>query len=147
MHETSLELASDCDIFIACAAVADYRPEHYQQQKIKKEAGEKDTLEIRLIKNPDIVSDVAKLKPRPFILGFAAESQALEDNAQAKLSRKGLDMIAANDISNPEIGFNSDTNALTLFYKQNEDISCEKLEQASKYILAQHMIEKISNLL
>ncbi len=147
MYEASLKLASACDIFIACAAVADYRPEQYQEQKIKKESNQ-DTLNLRLVKNPDIVSEVAKLEQRPsFILGFAAESQNLEQNARDKLARKNLNMIAANDISKPGIGFNSESNAIRLFYPEGKQINSCELQQASKYVLAQRIIEVIVPLL
>lgn len=143
MFDCSLKLAKDCDIFIACAAVADYRPEHYQEQKIKKEQGE-ETLQLTLIKNPDIVSAVAQLTPKPFVLGFAAESQELENNAKAKLDKKQLDMIAANNISNPSIGFNSEENAITLFYKQNNKVLQLDFKQASKYELARKLVNEIA---
>lgn len=143
MFDDSLKLAKGCDIFIACAAVADYRPEHYQDQKIKKEQG-KDTLQLTLIKNPDIVSAITQLTPKPFVLGFAAESQELENNAKAKLDRKQIDMIAANNISNPSIGFNSEENAVTLFYKQNNKVLQCDFMQTSKYELARKLINEIA---
>lgn len=143
MYEQSLILAKSCDIFIACAAVADYRPEHYQDHKIKKEQGN-ETLQLSLVKNPDIVSAVSALKPRPFVLGFAAESQDLEKHAQNKLERKSLDMIAANNISDESIGFNSEQNAITLIYKHNDSIQKKHLKQAGKYLLAKQLIDHIT---
>ena len=143
MYDESLKHAKDCDIFIACAAVADYRPENYQEQKIKKE-NNKDLLSISLVKNPDIVSAVSQLSPKPFILGFAAESENLLDNAKNKLDKKNLNMIAANDIANSDIGFNSEQNAITLFTKNNNLVETTTLPQASKYQLASQLIEKIS---
>jgi phosphopantothenoylcysteine decarboxylase/phosphopantothenate--cysteine ligase len=143
MLDESLKHAKECDIFIACAAVADYRPEHYKTQKIKKENNQ-DLLTIRLVKNPDIVNTISQLSPKPFVLGFAAESQNLSDNAKSKLERKNLDMIAANDITNSDIGFNSEQNAITLFTKSNNAVQTTALPQVSKYQLACYLLEKIS---
>lgn len=143
MHHESLKHANGCDIFIACAAVADYRPNHYQEQKIKKELNS-DELILKLIKNPDIVCDVAKLTPKPFVLGFAAESQNLAEHAKQKLEKKQMDMIAANDITNSNIGFNSEQNAITLFYKDKAELKSICLPQASKYQLACQLIEQIN---
>ncbi len=143
MFDSSLKLAEGCDIFIACAAVADYRPEHYQEQKIKKEQGS-EKLQLSLIKNPDIVTAVAQLTPKPFVLGFAAESQELENNAKTKLDRKQLNMIAANNISNQAIGFNSEENAVTVFCKQGEEILQFDIKKTSKYELARKLIDQIA---
>lgn len=143
MHDESLKHGKECDIFIACAAVADYRPEHYQEQKIKKDQNH-DELILKLIKNPDIVSAITKLVPKPFVLGFAAESHNLAEHAKQKLEKKQLDMIAANDISNSDIGFNSEQNALTIFYKKNNNINEKSLPQTSKYLLARQLIENIA---
>ncbi len=142
MHEQSLKLAPECDIFIACAAVADYRPEQYHEQKIKKEGGV-DQLTLTLTKNPDIVASIGKLKPKPFILGFAAESEKLKEHALRKLEQKNLDMIAANDISNQNIGFNSDDNALCLFFKSDGQLKEISFEQNNKYVLANKLINQV----
>jgi phosphopantothenoylcysteine decarboxylase/phosphopantothenate--cysteine ligase len=144
MYEQSIKLAEGCDIFIACAAVADYRPEQYQEQKIKKEQ-KSETLQLTLVKNPDIVSAVTQLEPKPFVLGFAAESQNLEENAKNKLERKSLDMIAANNISNQDIGFNSEQNAVTLLFHSPQGIEEKTIEQTSKYQLATQLINHIVN--
>ncbi len=142
MYEASLSRASECDLFIAAAAVADYRPVQAADQKIKK--GDSDTLVLELIKNPDIVAAVARLQPRPFTVGFAAESQHLVVHARAKLERKGLDLVIANDIAEPGIGFNSDDNAVTLVDARGE----RHLGQRSKRQLARDLIavlaEKLS---
>jgi phosphopantothenoylcysteine decarboxylase/phosphopantothenate--cysteine ligase len=112
MYSAVFEQVTDADIFIACAAVADYRLADIQTQKIKKSA---DDMTLSLVKNPDILADVAALPNGPFTVGFAAETQDLEYYAKDKLARKGLNMIAANDVSNAEIGFNQTDNALTVF--------------------------------
>ncbi|MGL4206538.1 MAG: bifunctional phosphopantothenoylcysteine decarboxylase/phosphopantothenate--cysteine ligase CoaBC [Aeromonadaceae bacterium] len=100
-------------IFIGCAAIADYRPEQVALQKIKKSA---DEMTVTLVKNPDIIAEVAALAERPFVVGFAAETREVEHYALDKLQRKKLDMIAANDVAREGQGFNSDNNALTLFW-------------------------------
>ena len=117
MHQASLADLSHCDIFIACAAVADYRPETFEQEKIKKQQSV-DDLTIKLVKNPDIIADVASHKDRPFCVGFAAETQNVEDYAKGKLARKNLNLIAANDVAKAGQGFNSAENALTVFSKK-----------------------------
>jgi len=118
MHQASLASVSNTDIFIACAAVADFRAEQVHEQKMKKKS-DKDKMTITLVKNPDIIADVASAKDRPFCVGFAAETNDLEAYALDKLTRKNLDLIAANDVSVSTQGFNSDNNALTVFAKDN----------------------------
>jgi phosphopantothenoylcysteine decarboxylase/phosphopantothenate--cysteine ligase len=114
MHQASLNCLDDCDIFIACAAVADYRPEHIETQKMKKQQGV-DDMTIKLTKNPDIIADVASADNAPFCVGFAAETQDVERYALGKLKNKKLKLIAANDVAKAGQGFNSDKNALTVF--------------------------------
>ena len=115
MHEAVMQTTHDCDIFIGCAAVADYRIQQKTNQKIKKSESE---LTLTFTKNPDILSDVAHLVNAPFTLGFAAETQNLREYALGKLQRKKLNMIAANDVSDRTIGFNSEQNALTVFWSR-----------------------------
>ena len=105
---------ADCDIFIGCAAVADYKPMQTEANKIKK-IDEK--LTLTFIKNPDIIASIATLKQRPFTVGFAAETQHVESHAKEKLINKKLDMIAANDVSRSDIGFNGEENALTVYWQ------------------------------
>jgi phosphopantothenoylcysteine decarboxylase/phosphopantothenate--cysteine ligase len=107
MLDACLAEVADADVFIAAAAVADYRPRNAAAQKIKKSDA---TLTIELELNPDIVATVAALPRRPFVVGFAAETENLLDNARGKLTRKGLDLVIANDVSDPGIGFGSDDN-------------------------------------
>jgi len=114
MHAASIASLSDCDIFIGCAAVADYRAEDVALHKIKKHK-EIDDLTIKLVKNPDIIADVASHANRPFCVGFAAETQDVEHYAADKLKRKNLDLIAANNVATAGQGFNSEQNALTVF--------------------------------
>jgi phosphopantothenoylcysteine decarboxylase/phosphopantothenate--cysteine ligase len=107
MHAVVMAGVGACDVFIGCAAVADYRPAEVAAQKIKK-TGE--TLELRLVRNPDIISAVATHRPRPFTVGFAAETNDLLAHARHKLEKKGLDLVIANDVSRSDIGFGSDHN-------------------------------------
>jgi len=119
MLEASLQRISETDIFIASAAVADYRPSEIAEHKIKKVDGE-DQMIIKLVKNPDIVATIAQHPERPFTVGFAAETQDVDMYANKKLVKKNLDMIVANDVSNTNIGFNSDNNAATIFWPEGQ---------------------------
>jgi phosphopantothenoylcysteine decarboxylase/phosphopantothenate--cysteine ligase len=107
MHTAVMTRVADCDVFIGCAAVADYRAADIAPQKIKK-TGE--TLALHLVRNPDIIAAVAAHRPRPFTVGFAAETNDLLVHARQKLERKGLDLVIANDVSRSDIGFGSDHN-------------------------------------
>ncbi len=136
MHNAVMEAASQHDVFIACAAVADYRPESVADQKIKK-TGDNDTLTITMVKNSDIVASVAAMQEnRPFTVGFAAETQNVEQYARGKLTNKNLDMICANDVSVAGQGFNSDDNALTVYWPTGE----QSLPLASKTELARSLM-------
>ncbi len=135
MLQASLVHVSGCDIFIAAAAVADYRVAQIAPQKIKK--GETDSLTLTLIKNPDIVETIAALKVKPYTVGFAAESENLLDYAQQKLQRKNLDLIIANNISSNDIGFNSDNNAVTVIDPKQQILEFTK---RSKQQLARDLI-------
>ncbi|WBA08785.1 bifunctional phosphopantothenoylcysteine decarboxylase/phosphopantothenate--cysteine ligase CoaBC [Salinivibrio kushneri] len=116
MHDAVHASITDHDIFIGCAAVADYRPQTMAEQKMKKQANQ-DTMTVTMVKNPDIIASVAGLTThRPFTVGFAAETQDVAAYARDKLTRKTLDMICANDVSQSDQGFNSDRNALHLFW-------------------------------
>lgn len=118
MHQEALRLAPQAALFIGCAAVADYRAANAAEHKLKK-TDDSDTLTLTLVKNPDIIADVAALpeKQRPFVVGFAAETQNVERYAQDKLARKGLDMIVANDVSQQGLGFGSDDNAALIVWR------------------------------
>lgn len=139
MHQASLDVLSRSDIFIACAAVADYRPEVVAQQKMKKQQGI-DDLTIKLVKNPDIIADLASATERPFCVGFAAETEDLEHYALAKLKRKNLDLIAANDVAKQGQGFNCDENALTVFSAQQRFT----IKLANKKAVAHQLLEIIN---
>ncbi|WP_417580971.1 bifunctional phosphopantothenoylcysteine decarboxylase/phosphopantothenate--cysteine ligase CoaBC [Nitrincola sp.] len=138
MLTASLEGINSCDLFIGAAAVADYRPVAVAEHKIKK--GNEEIMELRLVKNPDIIASVAALSQRPFTVGFAAETHELLSYARSKLERKKLDLIIANDVSVPGIGFNSDDNRVTLVSASGE----VPLPQTSKRLLARQLIEHIA---
>ena len=140
MHQAALDQAVKHNVFIGCAAVADYRPETIADQKIKK-TDDSDAMTIRMVKNPDIIASVAELKEdRPFTVGFAAETQDVETYARSKLVKKNLDMICANDVSIQGLGFNSDSNALHLFWKEGDKI----LPTTSKVELGKALMEEIA---
>ena len=139
MLDRSLESLPACDIFIACAAVADYRPAQHQAEKIKK--GEEHST-LALVRNPDIIATVASHSDNIFAVGFAAETQDVLSYARDKMERKGLDLIVANDVSEQSIGFNSDENAVTLIWREGQ----QSLPQASKGSIARQIIAKIAQL-
>lgn len=113
MREAVMENYKDCSIIIKTAAVADFRCKSENCQKMKKKAGE-DTVLLMLEKNPDIIGELGKLKQDRILVGFAAETENLIENAHEKLKRKKLDLIVANDVSKAGIGFGSDNNEVTI---------------------------------
>lgn len=137
MYDASLSQMGNCELFIACAAVADYRPVAMADQKIKKDNS---AMTIELCRNPDIVATVAAHKDRPFTVGFAAETQDVEQYARGKLERKKLDMIVANDVANQAIGFNSEDNAVSVFWSTGSEV----VPQASKTQIAQRLLAIIA---
>ena len=142
MHQAALEHAINNNIFIACAAVADFRPAHVAPQKMKKQDSN-DEMMIQLVKNPDIVASIAALtENRPFTVGFAAETQNVEHYARGKLTKKNLDLICANDVSVQGQGFNSDNNALHLYWPNGD----KTLPLATKADLGQQLVTEIVNL-
>lgn len=140
LDQSMQQLENGCDIFIATAAVADYRVAEVAEHKIKK-AG--DELAVSLVKNPDIVATIAQQTKRPFMVGFAAETRNIEEYAAGKLVAKKLDMIACNDVSRSDIGFASDENAMTVFFADRYDMEKRDLEKASKQEIAQQLVEAI----
>ena len=125
MQSEVMARVAECDVVIMAAAVADYRPLMRSSSKIKKKS---DSTTIELVKNPDILAGLGsmdcELKPRPFLVGFAAETDALAENAAKKLNEKNLDMIVANDVSQADAGFNVDTNRALLFFKDGSSSEC-----------------------
>ncbi|HGO5856266.1 TPA: bifunctional phosphopantothenoylcysteine decarboxylase/phosphopantothenate--cysteine ligase CoaBC [Mannheimia haemolytica] len=138
MEQQAVKFAQKSAIFIGCAAVADYRMAEVSDQKIKK-TDDSDELTLKLVKNPDIIANVANLaENRPFVVGFAAETQNVAEYAKSKLERKNLDMICANDVSGGQV-FGQDQNALHLFWKNGE----KTLPLADKSKLAESLVQEI----
>ena len=136
MHAAVTSEIGDCDIFIGVAAVADYRPQRVAEEKIKKH---EQTLSLELVRNPDILAEVAAREKAPFTVGFAAETEQLEAFAEAKRRSKGLDLIAANLVGASEGGFESDRNSLLLLWAGGR----EALPLMDKRSLAQCLAERI----
>lgn len=137
MHEEVMARAKKADVFISVAAVADYRPVDPKSHKIKRGNGK---LNVELAPNPDILGDVAALPKGPFCVGFAAETENLEENAQAKRKTKGIPLLAANLAQE---AFGKDDNALTLF----DDRGVHELPRAPKIVIARQLIAHIAKML
>jgi phosphopantothenoylcysteine decarboxylase / phosphopantothenate---cysteine ligase len=137
MHEAVLAQAENVDIYIGAAAVADYSPVAMEKDKIKKQDAE---TSLVLHKTKDILADVAQLGKAPFTVGFAAESRDLETYALVKLQNKKLDMIAANIVGQEQGGFESEENALEVFWNNGH----KSLPMTNKMHLAQQLIHLIS---
>ena len=140
MHKKTMELLP-CDLAIFTAAVSDFKIKKFNKEKIKKNKDQSFDLDL----NPDILELVSKSNKKPkIVIGFAAESENLFDNARSKLEKKGCDLIVANDVSNNEIGFESDFNEVHLFYK-DKNIDDEKIPKNFKSVIADELIKKITN--
>ena len=137
MYLTTQQYASQVDLFIAAAAVADYTPEQYAEQKIKKHDSK---LSISLARTVDILKEIKLSYPSLFCVGFAAETESIIQHAQQKLTSKSLDMIIANQVGLADQGFNSDFNAVEIITKQ----SVKSLSRARKSQLARIIIEDIA---
>ncbi len=137
MYEVVLEHVEKNDIYIGSAAVADYKPVTIAENKIKKNS---EQLTIVLEKNPDILTNVARLKSKPFTVGFAAETCDLEKNALDKLNRKNVDMIAANWVGQGDRGFDNENNALEVFWRNGR----KSLPLMTKTQLAEKLLMLIS---
>ncbi|MDD2758966.1 MAG: bifunctional phosphopantothenoylcysteine decarboxylase/phosphopantothenate--cysteine ligase CoaBC [Methylomonas sp.] len=137
MYDAVISRVSDCDVYIGAAAVADYRPAQMEDRKIKKQH---DHGVIALAKNPDIIAAVASRADKPFVVGFAAETDDLENYAGSKLRAKRLDMIAANWVGQAEGGFDSERNALQVYWPGG---SCH-LPMTDKDQLAEQLLTVIS---
>lgn len=135
MHAAVMKRVKQSQVFIAAAAVADYSPKHPATQKIKKKGA---SLEVKLARTADILAEVAGMKAAPFTVGFAAETEKLESHAREKLGNKGLDLLAANLVGKGK-GFDTDDNALTLYWKGGK----QELESAPKLQIARQLIALI----
>ena len=142
MHSAVMALAPACSVVVKAAAVADFRPACRQEQKIKK--GGEGTLALKLERNPDILAELGRLPGERLLVGFAAETERLLENAQRKLREKNLDMIVANDLTKEGAGFAVDTNVVRLIYRDGraEDLPCMSKDQ-----LAGALLDRIVHLL
>ena len=137
MHEAVMENIHNQDLFISCAAVADYRPKKIHPNKIKKDSNKKT---IELVANKDILSDVCQLKDKPICIGFAAETENYINNANKKLKNKNCDAIILNDVSNSKIGIKSDDNEVYFITEKGS----YKINKNSKQIVAEKIIKNIA---
>jgi phosphopantothenoylcysteine decarboxylase/phosphopantothenate--cysteine ligase len=137
MHHAVLEKVADCSIAIFAAAVADYRPAEPNGQKIKRT---KDSMTISLEPTPDILGSVARNKGERLIVGFAAETEHVAENARKKLAAKNADLIVANDVTAEGAGFDHDTNIVTLIARDGRDLA---LPRMSKSEVAQHILDEV----
>nr|WP_024966213.1 bifunctional phosphopantothenoylcysteine decarboxylase/phosphopantothenate--cysteine ligase CoaBC [Pantoea sp. IMH] len=140
MQQAVMVQAAQQQIFIGTAAVADYRAAEISAEKIKKQG---DEVTFKMVKNPDIVAGVAAMQEnRPYVVGFAAETVNVEEYARQKRVNKNLDLICANDVSKAGQGFNSDANALHLFWQEGEKV----LPLSDKSLLGQQLLDEIVSL-
>ncbi|HEY5622659.1 MAG TPA: bifunctional phosphopantothenoylcysteine decarboxylase/phosphopantothenate--cysteine ligase CoaBC [Gammaproteobacteria bacterium] len=137
MYEAVQGLVGEMDLFIACAAVSDYRPQAPSNKKIKRSSSE---MSLELTRSQDTLASIAGIVDGPFTVGFAAETDDVIEHARKKLVSKGLDMIAANRVG-PDCGFDKETNALTVLWEGGE----AQLEQTTKGVLARRLIELIAD--
>ena len=140
MYDAMMGKFASADIVIKAAAVADYKPEAFSEQKVKK-AGD---LQIKFVRNPDILKEMGAKKTRQFLVGFAAETEKLLEHATGKMIDKRLDMIVANDLSEKGAGFQVDTNIVHLLLKDGQ---IEKVELMSKEQLAHLILDRIKTVL
>ena len=140
MHAAVMAAAPQHQIVIKAAAVSDFAPRTIADRKIKKRDGMEE-LTLTLKRNPDILSDVARLTPRPFIVAFAAETEMVEENAREKLHRKGADLIVANDVKDATIGFDSDQNEVLIIAAS--DGSATRVPKAAKREVANRLLDVI----
>ena len=140
MHEAVMHHVKSKDVYIGTAAVADYRPITFHESKIKKNT-DKSSLTLQLQENQDILKSVSELNERPYLVGFAAETDNLLSNAKKKLKNKRLDLIVANDVSNKEIGFDSNENEVTLITNSEEKL----LVKQNKKKISKKIIDFISS--
>ena len=138
MYEAVMRKIDAQDLFISCAAVADFRPKKMTQNKIKKNA---QSMTIELIENKDILASVCQLEKKPICIGFAAETENHIENAKIKLKKKKCDAILLNDVSQEEIGLNSNENEVHLITKNKT----EKIEKNTKQVIAEKIINKLAN--
>lgn len=138
MHAAVMSEFAQMDIVVKAAAVADYRPLVSAEQKIKKDGT---NLTLELVPNPDILAECGKKKENQFLVGFAAETEKLYEHAQAKMQRKNVDMLVANDVTQPGAGFGSPTNIVSLLFPDGKKID---LPQMNKLDVARRLVQEIA---
>jgi phosphopantothenoylcysteine decarboxylase/phosphopantothenate--cysteine ligase len=138
MAEAVLARAAAHDIYIGAAAIADYRPDHSETRKIKK--GDR-AMNLSLTRTLDVLTEIGEIKPPPFLVGLAEETDRLEEYARGKLIDKRLDMVAANQVGEMRGGFDSDENALQVYWSGGE----QRLTMAPKHLIAKQLIELIAD--
>ena len=139
MYDAVMHHISGMDVYIGTAAVSDYSPAKASDSKIKKD-GSRSPMVLELKENQDILKSVSELEQRPYVVGFAAETNDLIKNAEKKLSNKNLDLIIANDVSNKDIGFDSDDNEVTLITEKEKYL----IERQNKRKVSKKIIDFIS---
>ena len=139
MYESVMHHIKGADVYIGTAAVSDYSPAHINESKIKKD-GSNAAMVLELKENQDILKSVSELEERPYVVGFAAETDNLIENAEKKLNNKNLDLIVANDVSDKEIGFDSDENEVTLITHEEKQF----IQKQNKRKISKNIIEFIS---
>lgn len=137
MHDAVMARAEDSDVFIAAAAVADFRPAQAATEKIKKDGSERMSIDLEV--NPDILAEVAARSPRPFTVGFAAETEKVVEYARRKLASKGVDMICANHVGGERGGFDCSDNALEVLFRGGQ----ESIPMMSKLEVARDLLRLI----
>jgi phosphopantothenoylcysteine decarboxylase/phosphopantothenate--cysteine ligase len=140
MHAEIDRHLADCDVVVMCAAVADYKPAKVSAQKIKKQNA---PLALELVPTRDILASLGKQDRQYLLVGFAAETNDVEENAQKKLREKNCDMIVANDVSGADSGMDSDENEVTVFFRGGEK---EKISRDSKKNVACELVKKITSM-
>ncbi len=140
MYEATVDAVRDCDVLVMCAAVADYKPAKYSAQKLKKQSA---ALSLELVPTRDILASIARQERSFLVVGFAAETENVTENAQKKLQAKNCDVMVANDVSTSEYGMESAENEVTIFCKNGET---KKISRAPKKIIAQELVKIISKI-
>jgi phosphopantothenoylcysteine decarboxylase/phosphopantothenate--cysteine ligase len=140
LHDAVHRSVRGCDVLVMCAAVSDYKPAAPDARKMEKR---KSPFALKLIPTRDILASLPQEHRRYLVVGFAAETHDLKNNAQRKLRRKNCDMIVANDVSRSDSGMESDVNEVVIFFRNGES---EKISRASKKIIARELVKKISKM-
>ena len=140
MHDAVHHHAVGCDVLVMCAAVADYKPAKVAPRKIKKDEA---VFSLELVRTKDILASFANRARDFLVVGFAAETEDLEENAEKKLRHKDCDMVVANNVSNAKVGMESAENEVTILFRNGEK---KKISRAPKRNIARELIKIISNM-